>query len=338
MWNEPQPPFVPHPWFRGPHRQTIGAAYLWKRFPYRAERKVIHLPDGDRLVAHDDNPPGPLGRRRVVMLVHGLAGCHGSGYMNRIAAKLVQSGYRAVRLDCRGCGAGMALARKSLHAGRTEDLRMALQHIGRLHPAHPVTAVGFSLGASILLKFLTQLGADHDLTLDSAIAVAPPLDLAACSRNLQHGWNRVYDRIFVRTLTRTVERRRRQIPDLEWAAWARRPGSLYDFDSQFTAPGGGFADVDDYYRRASSLPGLSDIQVATRILFAQDDPLIPAAVFRDATFSPTTEVYATPAGGHLGFLADRRATRDPDWHWMDWRVVDWVRHFDRLTPIPPPGN
>jgi predicted alpha/beta-fold hydrolase len=283
------------------------------------------LGDGDRLVLHDDQPSNSSQVRRAVMLIHGLAGCHGSGYMMRIADKLCRAGFRVFRLDLRGCGAGAELARQSLHAGRVDDVLAGAQFIQQLCPGTPLTLVGFSLGASMLLKLL---GSHRPLpaSIDSSIAVAPPLDLAACSRNLSRGWNRMYDRSFVRMLSRCVDLRRRRVPDFVDRDGTRRPTSLYEFDASFTAPLGGFDDVEDYYHRCSSLHDLPRIRVATRILFAKDDPLVPADVFSQAVFSPTTRVYATDNGGHLGFLALWGGrSLDADWHWMDWRIVDWVR-------------
>jgi len=338
MWAEPTPDFVPHPWFRGPHRQTIAAAYLWRRLPYRAQQRTVTLADGDRLILHEDLPSRTDVSDRVVLLVHGLAGCHASGYMMRIAHKLAQVGFRVFRLDMRGCGAGWSQARRSLHAGRVDDLCSAAAFINQLSPGSPISLVGFSLGASLVLKMLGT----RDVAswgLDSAVAVAPPLDLLACSRNLSRGRNRIYDRSFVRALCRIVDRRRQSVPGLDDVSWSRSPRSLYEFDARFTAPLGGFADVEDYYRRCSSLPDLPQIEVRTRILFAEDDPLVPADVYQRAQFAAQTRVYAANAGGHLGFLARPRHERpDADWHWMDWRIVDWIRDFDLEGPGGPRVN
>jgi predicted alpha/beta-fold hydrolase len=328
MWWEPTPAFVPHPWFHGPHRQTIAGAYLWRRARDRAIPHTLTLPDGDQLILHEDaaDPWRPTGR--AVLLIHGLAGCHASGYMRRVAGKLVRAGHRVFRLDQRGCGAGMTLARRSLHAGRTHDVAAVVRHLERISPGSRVTVVGFSLGASIVLKWLGSRTLLPD-SLDSAIAIAPPLDLQASSRNLANGWNRVYDRNFVHALRRAVERRQRLVPEFATAPWSRPPRSLYEFDQMFTAPLGGFRDVEHYYQSCSSMGDLPHIRVPTRILFAQDDPLVPTDAYRHAIFSHATRVYATPAGGHLGFLAQRLPNSpDADWHWMDWRIVDWVREFD----------
>lgn len=331
------PAFVPHPWLRGPHRQTVAAAYLTSRPPYRARHFHVDLADGDRLVVHLDAPQIAVPSRRCVLLVHGLAGCHGSPYMSRIASKLASAGYAAFRLDLRGCGAGMSLARHSVHAGRIDDLEAALGLVERQSDGAPLSLVGFSLGASITLKLLGSLAHTLPRRLDSAIAVAPPLDLAECCRNLRNGWNWIYDRSFLRNLGRYLKQRRATVPELHDVDWSHPPRSLYDFDATFTAPLGGFRDVDDYYARSSSLPDLANIRVPTRILFAEDDPLIPANVYRRATYSSVTQVFATREGGHLGFLGKGQSARDDDWHWMDWRVLDWVRDADQNRYFGQPG-
>src|SRR4029079_19789302 len=101
------------------------------------------------------------------------------------------------------------------------------------------------------------------------------------------------------------------------------PSRLVDFDSLFTAPLAGFADVHDYYARATSAVVLSRITVPTLIFAAASDPIVPVASFEQANYSPTTQVVIAPCGGHLGFIAMRG--HDPDRRWLDWRVVEWVQ-------------
>ena len=319
-------PFIPHPWFRGGHAQTLAGAYLWRRVPHCAEPYVIDLPDGDQLVAHDDVPDVWQPGDRVVLLLHGLAGCHESGYMLRIAHKLAAKGYRVTRLDQRGCGAGTQLARQTFHAGRSEDVRCVIEFIRQKCPSSPVTVVGFSLGAAILLKLLVETSSETIGGLDSAIAVAPPIDLLECSRNIGRGLNKIYDQAFVRSLMRYVRQRKKGDPVYERAQRVGRPRSLYEFDALLTAPLGGFTDVQHYYSSCSTAGRLSQIQIPTRLLTAADDPLVPVQTFHQVDYPETLELLVTPSGGHLGFVGSRQT--DADWHWMDWRIVDWIDQFD----------
>jgi hypothetical protein len=317
------PPFTPHVLLRGGHAQTLAGVYLPGHRPrYRAERHQVMLSDGDQLVLHDDCPSGWQRGDRSALLIHGLAGCHESGYMHRIADKLGVRGVRAFRMDLRGCGAGLGLARMPYHSGRSEDAAAALEAIAALLPQSPTTLVGFSLGANITLKLLGELGSRPCGNLDSAVAVCPPIDLAACSRRISQASNRLYDRHFVRLLLEQLALRRRVVGDAVGVEFVRRPRSLWEFDNTFTAVVCGFGTAENYYRVASAAQFIERIRIPTLILASRDDPLVPCEALERLRPPDGVRVHLTDRGGHLGFVG--RGGVDPDRRWMDWRVVDWV--------------
>ncbi len=289
---------------------------------YRAQQHRVTLADGDRIVVHDDCPAGWQPCDRSVLLIHGLAGSHESGYMQRIAHKLSARGVRAFRIDLRGCGAAAGLARLPYHSGRSEDAAAALVAIAGLAPRSPTTLVGFSLGANIALKLLGELGPARCGNLDSAMAVCPPVDLAACSRQISRVRNRPYDRFFVKLLLRQIDVACALLPEAARANFARPPRSLWEFDNEFTAVVCGFGTAENYYRQASSARYIPEIRIPTLILASRDDPLIPCGTLEAVAAPPAVEVHITDHGGHLGFVG--RAGIDPDRRWMDWRVVEWV--------------
>jgi hypothetical protein len=327
------PTFRPHPLIRGGHLQTILGCYLpWRPAPYQAAQCLVPLADGDKLVLHDDCPAAWHKGDPAVLMIHGLGGCHLSGYMQRGAAKLTARGYRVFRMDLRGCGAGFAHARHPTHAGRSDDALAALRFVIELCPRSPVHTVGFSMGANHILKMAGELGGAVPPELASLVAVCPPIDLVACSRNIQLGKNRIYDRSFVVGLLRQIERRKRLVPDALVRPLHPPPKRLLDFDTHFTAPLAGYADAHEYYTRASSAPLLKHITVPTLIVTAASDPIIPVRPFEQATYSPTTELTVTPCGGHLGFIA--RAGIDPDRRWLDWRIIEWIdAHPPKRGPV-----
>jgi predicted alpha/beta-fold hydrolase len=318
------PPFKVHPFLRTAHLQTVIAPYLpFRPIPYSAKQHVVALADGDRVVLHDDVPAQWQPGGHVALLVHGLGGSHQSGYVARAALKLSQLGVRAFRMDLRGCGAGYNLARKPVHAGRSDDVAAALASVRKLCPASPIVVVGYSMGGNLVLKMAGEFGEDVPAQLDSVVSIAPPLDLHACSKNLRTGMNRIYDKHYVWRCIRQVERRRRLVPNaLHRDLWPR-PRSLREFDNVFTAPLGGFNDADDYYDQASARRVVPNIRVQTLILTAVDDPIIPASGFEQINYPDCVHVRMASAGGHMGFFS--RAGLDPDRRWMDWRVVDWVK-------------
>ena len=324
------PPFRPHLLLKGGHAQTLAGVYLpGHRMEYRAKQHRVTLADGDRLVLHDDCPEGWRPGDRVALLIHGLAGCHESGYMRRISHKLSQRGVRAFRMDLRGCGAGHELASLPYHSGRSEDAAVAIEEIAGLAPRSPLTLVGFSLGGNITLKLAGELEDRRCGYLDSAMAVCPPADLAACSRQIQKRPNTLYDRYFVRQLLVQLEARRHLLPREHAGPFERIPRTLWEFDNLFTAVVCGFGTADNYYSTASSLPLLPRIQLPTLILASRDDPMIPPVALETAPLPPAVRLHMTDHGGHLGFVG--RGGIDPDRRWMDWRVGDWVLAADRVV-------
>lgn len=317
-------PFRPPSWLRNPHVQTIAGAYLpGLDFPYRAVRHEVVLPDGDRVILHDDCPSGWRAGERCVLMLHGVGGCHRSPYLVRLAGKLHALNVRSFRLDQRGCGASAATARGPGHAGRSGDVAAAIAQIASLTEHSPLALIGFSLGGNLVLKLLGEWSDQPAPTVDRAFAVAPPIDLKACAHNLERGSNHWYSRAFASRLMRLVEQRLVENDGFPVPPPApKRVRHLVEFDEWFTAPLSGFADVWDYYRRCSSAPLLRQIRVPTTVLVAVDDPLIPVEIFRRAEYSHTVRVIDTPYGGHMGYLG--QAGIDPDRRWMEWRIVEWV--------------
>ncbi len=315
--------FQPHRLVRGGHAQTLCGFWLPSVvYPYRAAQQVVELEDGDRLVLHEDVPERWSSGGPVALLVHGLAGCHLSGYMQRIAARLVEQGVRVLRLDQRGCGASFPLTRHLPHSGRAGDVAAALRWIAQALPGSPVALVGFSLGGNLVLNALAERDAAALDAVALAIAVCPPIDLVACSRHVERGRSRIYGSYFVRLLMRHLAQRQRQRPELPPIPLARQPRTLWEFDHLVTAPLSGFESAEHYYRRSSPGPKLKSINLPTLIVAAADDPLVPIAPFAEFERSPAVELLRTTSGGHLGFLA--APSGDADRRWLDWRIVQWI--------------
>src|SRR5262249_42684705 len=144
-------------------------------------------------------------------------------------------------------------------------------------PGSLIHVVGFSMGANIVLKLAGEQGASARFS--SVMAVSPPIDLAMCTRHIACGFSRVYDRRFVSSLVQHIRQRIAAVPDGHYRPLVPHPRRLVEFDSLFTAPLSGFADVHDYYTRASSNIVLSKIAVPTLIVTAASDPIVPVTSF-----------------------------------------------------------
>ncbi len=310
--------FTPHWGLSGPHRQTILATLLPGHFrPTKTKRHTVTLADGEQLYLFEN---GPVSKAAPIVLVHGLGGSYRSGYMQRISAKLARQGQQVFRVNLRGTAEGIQLARKTAHAGCTEDLADVLRWIQEHASDAPPAVAAFSLGGNILLKLLAQLDQHPRIDISRAVTVAPPVDLETSCQKITSRHLGFYDRSFLRSLRKHLTLRARVYPDCPYAQLRPFPTTLRDFDDQFTAPVNGFDGARDYYQQSSSKDDLSNLTTPNTILIAEDDPVVPAEIFSDANLSATTTLLRTTRGGHLGYLSGRLAGGDH--RWMDWKVIE----------------
>jgi predicted alpha/beta-fold hydrolase len=320
--------FRPLPLLSNPHLQTLLGHWLpgpGLNRPTRAH--VLRLPDGDALVLHDTTPAGWRPGGPVAVVLHGLSGSHASAGVVRVAALFLERRLRVVRLDLRGAGKGLPLARVGYHGGRSDDARAALAEVHRWAPASPLLLAGLSLGGNIALKLAGEAADDPVPGLARVAALGPPIDLGRCAALLAQPRNRLYETYFLRDLIAEARQRQRHFPDLPPLRFPRRM-TMRLFDDLYTAPRCGFADALDYYRRASALPLVPRINLPALVLTARDDPFIAVGPFEELKAPPNVAVRILPYGGHLGFLGWDGAGGI---RWAERRVVEWLLHPQGLT-------
>lgn len=300
-----------------------------KEKPTPGHRHEVDIGEEDRTLLYDECPANWAKGDPVVLLVHGIAGCAHSPYQLRLMRKLSDRGVRTFRMDLRGHGDSGTLAAGIGHAGRSADVGAVVRHVERLAPDSDITLVGYSMGGNLVLKLAGEEGTGLlDSKVRLVIAIAPPVAIEQCSRNLDRGWNRIYGLSFIRLLRKQMayrvgQRRQSIVGDAKTIYDRFRPTSIFQFDDQITAPLSGYEDAIDYYNQASSAPLLPNIAVPTVIFLAEDDPIIPMRSFESIPVSATTRLVVSANGGHLGYVGSP-SSADPDRWWIDWRILDLV--------------
>ncbi len=321
------PKLRPAFWAQNGHIQTIAAVLMGGQTSTKiATKHLLHLPDGDRLIVHDDIAKSWITGDRIAIIFHGLCGCHDSPYLRRIAMRLRRHGIRTIRVDMRGFGDSTLISTGHLHAGRSDDISSIVKFVNHQSPLSKISLVGFSLGGNIVLKYLSESKISSHAIVDSAIAVSPPIDLHYCSAHLRSQGNRIYDYYFTRRLAKALQYRRRNVCGLMDNGVNPIPDRLVYFDDEFTAPVNGYSGAKHYYDACSSAPQLKRINVPTILVAAADDPVVPFEIYDERLFSPQIEFVQTKQGGHLGFLGHH--PKDPDRHWLDWRICNWLASLD----------
>ncbi len=316
-------PFEAHSLLKNPHMQTIIGRYLPGPRPGRRARlHKIACHDGDVLVALENRSTRKSAFKKIMVLMHGLAGDAESPYMLRMASRCLERGWSVFRMNHRGCGAGAGLARSTYHSGRSDDVAHVLRAVRDLYPSVPQIAVGFSMSGNALLKLLGEGKEELPETLKGAVAVAPPVELSLCAHELCRPSRRVYDYRFVRDLTRSMRERALHYPDFPRFNFHRNM-TVYDFDEIVTAPLHGFDSAEDYYRRCSAKQFLGSIKLPTALIGSMDDPFVPAASYHNLPQNPNVGYCLTAQGGHMGYIS-AEPTPLRDHRWMDYAVLRYA--------------
>ncbi len=300
MSFQPTEPFAPARGLASCHAQTIYATLVRPTHVPTLKRERWELPDGDfvDLDSFDGKPGAPH-----VVSLHGLEGSSRSGYIAAILRGAAERGWGATAINFRSCSGEPNRLARSYHSGDIGDALSVMRHL-RERLTGPLYAVGFSLGANVLLRLLEETG--DASPVDAAAAMSAPFELEACANTLDSPdpFLRFYRARFLRTLKQKAREKLRRFPGVFDREAMERASTLRAFDDAVTAPLHGFRDATHYYAEASSGPRLHAIRRPTLLLSAKDDPMIPASTHpRDVSSNPHLHLVVTEHGGHVGYVS-----------------------------------
>lgn len=307
-------PFNPSPLWRHPHAQTILANSLRPTDGVKFHRLRLDTHDGDFVDLDFASVAGVSLPKSapLVLLLHGLEGSARRGYACETYRQLAVRGVRAVGMNFRSCSGEMNRTTRLYHAGKTDDVDLVINWLLERRPGVRLGAVGYSLGANTLLKYLGEKGSDT--AVRAAAVVSPPFDLARIAESFEKGEGRRYAARFMRSLQAKAllhARRNGSTIDVQRILNVK---SMREFDDAFTAPLHGFRDAAEYYALNSSGQFVRNIRVDTLVIRAMDDPFF-ASDIPHAVLAGNAHITAalTPYGGHVAFAEGRHPRRFRYW-------------------------
>lgn len=313
--------FRPHPLLRNPHLQTLFPTLLRPMPAIEFRRERLELPDGDFVDLGWSGNSG--GRGPLAILLHGLTGGFESKYLRGTALRLIARGWRTVTLQFRGAGTEPNRLARCYNHGDTGDFRYLCQLLRQREPNTPLFAIGWSMGANILLKALGEDGKQSLIT--AAAAVSAPFQLQPCAERLRHGFSRVYQNHLIEALNQGLRRKHGPVEmlpgaDLEAALEA---ADFIAFDNAYTAPMNGYDNAIEYYRLCSCGQFLRHIRKPTLVINAADDPFMrPSIIPAAEELAPQVTLELSPRGGHVGFVAAGRGGRPH--YWLEPRLAEYL--------------
>ncbi|KAJ7520166.1 hypothetical protein O6H91_20G070200 [Diphasiastrum complanatum] len=267
----------------------------------------------------------------ALILLPGLTGGSGDTYVRHFLVRARQHGWNATVFNSRGCAASPVTSPQFYSASFTEDLREVVKHVSNCFPRSPVYAVGWSLGANILVRYLGE--ESEKCTLTGAVSLCNPYDLVIADKNFQKGFNKVYDKRLAKSLRNSLKKHAALFEgiggayDVQKAIQAK---SIREYDDGLTKVSFGYKTVDDYYFDSSSSRSVKDVKVPLLCIQAETDPIAPSCAIPRAEIlkNPHCLLVITPTGGHLGWVAGNDGPFGSPW--TDSVVMDYLQYIELL--------
>eukprot|EP00252_Welwitschia_mirabilis_P014776 TRINITY_DN3276_c0_g1_i2.p1 TRINITY_DN3276_c0_g1~~TRINITY_DN3276_c0_g1_i2.p1 ORF type:complete len:403 (+),score=42.59 TRINITY_DN3276_c0_g1_i2:235-1443(+) len=314
---------VPLPPFRNRHAETIFAAFFRTLPNVRYWRECLRMSDNGTVALdwplsgeHDIwNTELPFDSP-VLVLLPGLKGGSDDAYVRHMLLRARKRGWRPVVFNMRGCANSPVTTPKFYSASFTGDLRHVIQHVNVRFPESNVYAIGWSLGANILVRYLGEEGSN--CTLSGAASLCNVFNMPITDEDLHKGFSNVYNQALARGVGREFKKHLRLFEgiggeyDLDLTVNAR---SIREFDTGLTRVSFGFKSVDEYYAKSSSSDSIKHVEIPLLCIQAENDPIAPyrATPQEEIKENANCLLVVTPYGGHLGWVAGNEAPFGAPW-------------------------
>ncbi|MEM7027187.1 MAG: hydrolase [Pseudomonadota bacterium] len=292
--------YKPPWWFQNKHLQTLFPAILRCTASIELIQEQFELSDGD-FIDLFWTTNRTVKNIPIMIVLHGLEGSIKSPYTKGILSTIERNNWCGVLMHFRGCSGRHNRLARSYHSGETNDLHSLIIAIKERYPDSPLTAIGFSLGGNVLLKYL---GEQQDQSLlSAAFTVSVPFDLADGASALGKGFSRIYQWHLLKHIREKMKDKFKYQKSPIELTHIDKWNDFFTFDDRVTAPLHGFTGVNDYYTKSSSKQFLKKIKTPTHILHSKDDPFMSfASIPVENELSNSVTIELSEKGGHVGFF------------------------------------
>lgn len=314
--------------------ETIFAAFFRSLPDVKLKRECIRTKDDGSVALdwisgdHQLLPPNSP----VLILLPGLTGGSEDTYVRHMLLRARSKGWRVVVFNSRGCGDSPVTTPQFYSASFLGDIQEVVAHVGSKYPKAHLYAVGWSLGANILVRYLGQ--ESHSCPLSGAVSLCNPFNLVIADEDFRKGFNIVYDKALASALCRILKKHALVFEDMGGEfniSLAANAKSVKQFDDGLTRVSFGFKSVDDYYSNSSSSDSVKHVCIPLLCIQAENDPIAPSRGIprEDIKANPNCLLIVTPKGGHLGWVAGPEAPLGSPW--TDPVVMDFLEHLERAS-------
>ena len=293
--------YRPLRWLRNGHSNTM-ASFLYRQGvddPFY-QRTRIDTPDQDFL----DLDFAQVGSHNLIIVLHGLEGSSGSGYIKTMVRAIHHKGWDALVVNMRGCSGEPNRTYSSYHSGKSDDLDTVVKYVLENYHYHRIGILGFSLGGNITLRYMGEQRTQVPEPIKGGVAISVPCDLGSTAIRLSDWDNIVYLKRFLKDLKAKAYEKKKNFPDAPFTIEEiESVKSFKDFDDLYTGSAHGFGDAQGYWDNCSSTYVVDQIERPTLLINAWDDPFLTPECFprEAAENNPDFFFNQTKYGGHVGF-------------------------------------
>ncbi|CAH9124948.1 unnamed protein product [Cuscuta epithymum] len=319
------------------HAETIYAAFFRTLPDVKLRRECLRTKDDGSValdwVSGDDGLPPDC---PVLILLPGLTGGSEDTYVRHMLVRARKKGWRVVVFNSRGCGNSPVTTPQLYSASFLGDIHEVVAHVGNCYPKANLYAVGWSLGANILVRYLGQQS--DSCPLCGAVSLCNPFNLPTADEDFRKGFNIVYDKALAKALSNIFKKHALLFEDIGCEyniPLAANAKSVREFDDGLTRVSFGFKSVDEYYSKSSSSDSIRYVCTPLLCIQAANDPIAPSRGIprKDIEENPNCLLIVTPQGGHLGWVAGSEAPNGAPW--TDPIVMDFLHHLEQTKSATP---
>jgi len=268
------------------------------------EEQVLTLKDGGTVSLHWGEPPEDTAEDRVVLVLPGLNNDSRTSFIQDTMRHLKNGGFHGVTLNYRGVGGQHLQTPRVGCADSWRDFDEVVDHLQAKRPNATLFAMGFSMGAGMLLRYLGEEG--PRVRLKAAVAVAAPVDFPAVGKSLESSLKkRGINFLMVNGVKLFMMRSLVHSPfaNLLNRGAILRATSLRQLEEASICALHGYKDAEEYWTVNSPLSKLQGIAVPTLVVNAEDDPVVSISTLPLEALKQNPRVYVaiTRRGGHIGW-------------------------------------
>jgi len=316
--------FKPAWWLTNTHFQTLAPKFFRRKDTLATKNETLELPDGDFVDLAWTEIPNKDNTRPIVVILHGLEGSKDSHYARGMLKAIKSRGWIAVLMHFRGCSGKPNRQASSYHSCDIRDITYFTEQLSTRYQQCDFSIIGFSLGGSILTHYLSQV---PNNPYRSAAIICAPLDLASCSKRINKGFSKMYQKYLLQMLKDSTLKKitNKTITKIK-INHLKTIKTIKDFDEKITAPLNSFLNADDYYEQSNGKRVMANIKQPCLFIHSADDPFLDHESSLPQKLLPKNLIFEVSThGGHVGFIYGNNPFKPK--YWLEKRVPDFLSRF-----------